>query len=121
MKDIIFLLFSLLVLAWLVYQAIKALTYKDSDRKIFHGGAWISSAYGSWPFGLLLIGKDDIVLRIQGLNSDLVFTRENLEKIEIKKYFLAVRFIPRPYRTAYFYYGFKRKNLEKTLMEFGWL
>jgi hypothetical protein len=87
----------------------------------FKGGAWIGFTSATCPFGILIIDKDSIVLKIDGLN-ELIFTKDNLERIEIKRFLFGLKFIPRPYRIAYFWYWpFKLKKVTNSLKQFGWL
>lgn len=94
----------------------------ENQTYTFKGGAWIGFTSGTWPFGILIISKDRIILKIEGLDNELVFTKDNLEKIEIKRFLFGLKFFPKPYRIAYFWYWpFKLYKVTNVLMQFGWL
>lgn len=58
----------------------------------FKGGVWLGNTSVTWPFGRLEINPDQLIISIEGLpfnNSKIErrFTHNEIEKIEIKKYF----------------------------------
>ncbi len=106
----------------------------DPNTTTFHGGAWIGQVQATWPFGRLEVGPDKIIISIEetpfiNLKSERQFTRDNLQKVEIKKYFpviaYAVRITPRDQtkeKSLYFWYSsFGFKKLTDTLRKYNWI
>lgn len=99
----------------------------------FKGAAWIGHTSATWPFGKLEVSPDQLGIAIDGLPFDSSkierrFTHEDIEKIEVKKYFpivgYGIRIIPRDKTKGsliYFWYiSFRFKKLTDTLKQFDW-
>ena len=100
----------------------------------FSGGVWIGYFSYTWPYAKLEISPERLTVKIEGLPFDrakkeLSFTHDEIEKVEVKKYFpviaYGIRIVVRDKRVSrlfYFWYiSFKFKKLISALKEFGWI
>ena len=53
----------------------------------FRGGVDIGVSGGTWPFGILEVNQDKLILHDGLLKKEEVFTKDGIERIEIKKIF----------------------------------
>ena len=95
----------------------------------FKGGVRIGPWANSWPFGTLEVNQNSLILSDKLLKKDLVFLKEDIAQIEIKKYIpiigygIKILHNKKSYSSiVYFWYvGFHFDELINALKEFGWL
>ena len=94
----------------------------------FKGGVWIGFASATWPWGILEFDRDQLTIAIADMKK-LSFTRNEIERLEVKKYFPIVAYgihiVPRDKTKGtplYFWYiSFRFNKLISALKDCGWL
>ncbi|MBN2306804.1 hypothetical protein JXD20_02365 [Candidatus Peregrinibacteria bacterium] len=95
----------------------------------FRGGVRFGAWCNSWPFGVLEIHKEALVLRDVLLGREIKFLKDEIEKIEIKKSFPLIGYYIRIYsgnssQNDFFAFGYWSLHFEKlldALKEFNYL
>lgn len=103
----------------------------EPENKIhkFRGGVWLGFTAATWPWGVLEVSSDQLVVIDESLKKEVSFTHEEIEKIEIKRYFPVIAYgiciTPRDKmkrQLLYFWYiSFRFKKLINALKQFNWL
>ncbi|MCK4553526.1 hypothetical protein KAU19_01000 [Candidatus Parcubacteria bacterium] len=100
----------------------------DSKYK-FRGGARIGPWTTSWPFCTLEISQNSLIIHDEMLKKELVLLKNEVAKVEIKKYFPIIGYFVKINHTkkdynniAYFgVFSFGFNKLIKALEMCGWL
>jgi hypothetical protein len=95
----------------------------------FKGGIRIGLWSNSWPFGVLEFNQDNLILRDEMIKKEYKFSKEEISKIEIKKFFPIIGFgikivhVKEIYdKNTYFWYlGFHFQNFISSLKEMSWI
>lgn len=104
------------------------------DTYTFHGGVWFNRIQATWPFGRLEVSPKQLIVSIEetpfsDAKIERQFKHEDLEKVEVKKYFpviaYGIRIIPRDKtkdNIVYFWYtSFGFNKLISALEYSGWV
>lgn len=103
------------------------MTMKDNK---FLGGIWIGWSWAnSWPNGSLRITKDTLVLCDEMLKKCFTFAKNEVTRIEIKKFLPVIGCSVRIYHTnhgynkrlMFWYLGFQFNKVLSALKECGWI
>ena len=102
----------------------------ETNNYKFRGGIWIGWLWAnSWPNGTLEVNQDSLILRDEMLKKEFKFSKTEVVKIEIKKFFPVIGYGIRIYHTNknynsrlyFWYFSFRFKELISSLKQFGWL
>lgn len=99
----------------------------QNDR--FRGGVWTGPWASTWPFGVLEVGQDYLVISDESLERESRFVRGDIERIEVKRILpiigFGIRIVPvnkaRGGNLYFWYPSFRFKKLISALREHGWL
>ncbi|MBP9851726.1 MAG: hypothetical protein KBC67_00510 [Candidatus Pacebacteria bacterium] len=94
----------------------------------FRGGAWIGSWQITWPFITLEVREDQLILKNSLFKKEYYFTRDSVEKIEVKKYLpiighginIVLRDKSKETKYYFWYWSFRFDSLIDSLKKFGW-
>ncbi len=96
----------------------------------FRGGIWIGWLWAnSWPNVVLEVSQDSLILRDEMIHKEFKFSKGDITKIEIKKFFPIIGYCIRIHhnnknyneRLFFGYPSFKFNKLLEALKECDWL
>lgn len=105
------------------------MTNFENQNYKFRGGIWIGLWANSWPSGVLEFNSTSLVLRDVMIGREYRFTKDDIVRIEIKKYFPVIGCGIRICHTSknfnkklyFWYHSFGFEKLISSLRVCGWL
>ena len=101
----------------------------NNFNKKFKGGVWIGALANTWPFGALDIDQNRLILCDKLFKKEIIFPKQEIKRIEIKKYLPIIGYGIRIYSKnpkqndlyCFWYVGFHFSEFTNKLKGCGYL